>query len=1050
MRLRARLTGLVATLLLIAVVVAVPALLVRVGADLIPGEVPSFGEIWDAVRAPDDGSLALGVVTLVAWAAWAVLSVSIVLEIVARLRGVRALRVPGLHVPQVAAHRLVDAAALLFVVMPSLGLTPAGTPPAQAVVAVEAPLVVEASVSAPVAANEPATYTVRRGDSLWAIARDHLGDGERWPEIVDLNPALASHPDLIYAGTVLVLPPAAASWQTTASRTYVVQRGDTLSAIAARELGDAARYPEIFQASTHTVQADGRRITDPDVIDVGQVLNIPGVVAPADVAVEPVAQPPAPAPASPPAASDLDDEPTFASQAPDPIPAGAAQVGTPEADDEDGESAPPWLLTGLSGGGSLLAGSLFLLLARRRHDRSRARRPGYTLAPPEPVLAPVEKSIAAVGAVTAPTVQHMDAVLRHLAAAVARDDATMPGLAAVELSATDVVLHLGAPTVLDAPWLGTPDGLHWRLPATTPLDAIGPDVDDQPAPYPLLATIGLGDDGSVWLLNFEDLDVSLTGDPTYALDFARYLVAEIACNPWSAGARVDCVGIGHELEALNPDRVQVHHPLRAHDGPLDDVLAEALRTVRNADAAGLDVATARAVQAGADAWPARLILLGAATDHPALDELLDVVHAHHGRTGTCVVVQGHRPEAPGSVLDLTAGGRIVLADAGLDLVAVGLTGDEAQGCADLLAQNEDVDPVAVPVDADATEGWRSFADQAGALRPENTLPRMPDAETAHLPSEAPERTSLLSEPDERYLAVAATTADDLEALAPRVPATVRGAVQDADPRLDEDVAAWFADSSRLPKLRLLGPVRATTRGKPLLKRKPYMTELLTFIALHPHGATPVEVADAFGLTSAKVREYVRLVREWLGTNPRTGEPHIPDARLASGTLHRGTPVYEVVDLLIDLDLFRRLRVRGQARGSDGIEDLRTALRLVEGRPFDYPLQRRVGGGWTWLVDGDRLDEHAVVAVVDVAHLVVTHDLSAGNPQAARLAAETAVLAAPFDEIPRLDLAAVAVAEGRHAEARQIIRDDVANRADDDSLPVELPVRTDEILHRRTG
>jgi hypothetical protein len=148
-------------------------------------------------------------------------------------------------------------------------------------------------------------------------------------------------------------------------------------------------------------------------------------------------------------------------------------------------------------------------------------------------------------------------------------------------------------------------------------------------------------------------------------------------------------------------------------------------------------------------------------------------------------------------------------------------------------------------------------------------------------------------------------------------------------------------------------------------------------------------------------------------------------------------------------LFRRLRARGQARGADGIEDLRTALRLVEGRPFDAPVQRRAGGGWTWLVDGDRLDEHAVVAVVDVAHLVVTDALATGDLAVGRMAAETAAMAGPFEEIPRLDLAAVASAEGRHAEARRIVRDEIANRTDDEGAPPELVSRTEAVLKRRT-
>lgn len=96
------------------------------------------------------------------------------------------------------------------------------------------------------------------------------------------------------------------------------------------------------------------------------------------------------------------------------------------------------------------------------------------------------------------------------------------------------------------------------------------------------------------------------------------------------------------------------------------------------------------------------------------------------------------------------------------------------------------------------------------------------------------------------------------------------------------------------------------------------------------------------------------------------------------------------------------------------------------------------------------DEHLAVAIVDVAHVVTTHALASGDLSGARMAAETAALAAPHEEIPRLDLASVAAAEGKHAEARRIIRDEVCNRTDDDAAPPELPARTDEILRRRPG
>ena len=384
---------------------------------------------------------------------------------------------------------------------------------------------------------------------------------------------------------------------------------------------------------------------------------------------------------------------------------------------------------------------------------------------------------------------------------------------------------------------------------------------------------------------------------------------------------------------------------------------------------------------------------------------------------------------------MTADGRVLLPAVGLDLVAVGLTPDEAQGCAALLAQSEDLDDVPIPT-TDAGEGWRSWTNEAGALRDEHTLPRSVDEHSLGEPV-----TTVLDLDDEEYLRVGATTREDLQALAPKVTAQVSDAVLAADPTLDADLAAWWSDDCRLPRLTLLGPVSARTRGTALTKRKHYFTEMLTYLATRPHGATPAELADTFNITQAKARDYIRILRDWLGVNPRTGDKHLPDARKAPAALARGVGVYQVVDVLVDADLFRRLRVRGEARGPDGIEDLDAALRLVQGQPFSSLKEDR----WYWLVDGDRIDQHLLCAIVDVAHLVTTHSLRAGDLRRARLAAETAALAAPDEEIPRLDLAAIADAEGHHAEADRILRDDVVNRSDGEGAPPELSDRTRQVI-----
>ncbi|MCB1444832.1 MAG: tetratricopeptide repeat protein [Rhizobiaceae bacterium] len=58
-------------------------------------------------------------------------------------------------------------------------------------------------------ALRPAVHTVNRGESLWEIAREVLGDGHRFHEIIELNPELRRFPDRLKPGQMLKLPAAA-------------------------------------------------------------------------------------------------------------------------------------------------------------------------------------------------------------------------------------------------------------------------------------------------------------------------------------------------------------------------------------------------------------------------------------------------------------------------------------------------------------------------------------------------------------------------------------------------------------------------------------------------------------------------------------------------------------------------------------------------------------------------------------------------------------------------------------------------------------------------
>jgi nucleoid-associated protein YgaU len=69
----------------------------------------------------------------------------------------------------------------------------------------------------------------------------------------------------VAGGSTLGTGTGAPAWQ---SRTYTVEKGDTLSAIAKKFYGDASDYPIIFEANKPM-------LADPDKIYPGQVLRIP-------------------------------------------------------------------------------------------------------------------------------------------------------------------------------------------------------------------------------------------------------------------------------------------------------------------------------------------------------------------------------------------------------------------------------------------------------------------------------------------------------------------------------------------------------------------------------------------------------------------------------------------------------------------------------------------------------------------------------------------------------------------------------------------------------
>lgn len=77
-----------------------------------------------------------------------------------------------------------------------------------AVVEVSSKIYAAKKVETIVVTNPKSTgsYTVKSGDTLWAIAKKYYGNGAQYPKIVSANKDKIKNPSLIYPGQILTIP----------------------------------------------------------------------------------------------------------------------------------------------------------------------------------------------------------------------------------------------------------------------------------------------------------------------------------------------------------------------------------------------------------------------------------------------------------------------------------------------------------------------------------------------------------------------------------------------------------------------------------------------------------------------------------------------------------------------------------------------------------------------------------------------------------------------------------------------------------------------------
>jgi nucleoid-associated protein YgaU len=90
---------------------------------------------------------------------------------------------------------------------------------------------------------------VERGDSWWKLAEIYLGNGARWRELRGMNVADAKPPELLLLGSSVLVPAGIVGRGTPVAKSVTVQKGDTLWGLAREHLGRGAAWKCLAEAN---------------------------------------------------------------------------------------------------------------------------------------------------------------------------------------------------------------------------------------------------------------------------------------------------------------------------------------------------------------------------------------------------------------------------------------------------------------------------------------------------------------------------------------------------------------------------------------------------------------------------------------------------------------------------------------------------------------------------------------------------------------------------------------------------------------------------------
>ena len=613
-------TGLGALIFSAVLLVGLPAALVFLAGD----PIPSIDRLVQAFTMPDyGGEFLIGtVIPIAAWIAWGTFALGYLAEIPNQLRQHRRttrtrsqssrVRVPGLGMQQKAAGVLIAAILAIFVPTGAYAATAA---PVESVSAISAVSTTTSASETPADKTPDTTQTeedqtervIRSGDTLWSIAEDEYGEGERYTEIFEASTSIAqpggerlTDPDLILPGWTVDIPSAtsapAASTQPASSTEEQTQ--DSSATATGSEEAPAPVAEDAAAADEDTSAQDGSGL--------GYVTEDTGSSS-----------------ASGDASTSEQEAPTVDSSGELTAEEGADWV----------DIVTDWRTLG--GVGGVLAAGLLSLLGWRRLQQRRNRKPGQKIAMPAEDIGAVELELRAVETPT--DMDAVDHALRLLAVWAQDTGTQLPALYALRLGEDEISVFLNDPARLPAPFTATSDDdMAWSIDTRdlTPLERI------PSAPYPALVTIGRDENDARLLVDLERLGaLNVQGDHDLEQAALRAIALELATTTWGENLQVTLVGVGKELpDAFGASRLRY---VEDTETLLRNLRGQATAVTESLEAEGLtSLEEARTARPDAESWTPEIVILGEMPDAQIRDELSDLV-TRIPRVGVAAIAAGH-------------------------------------------------------------------------------------------------------------------------------------------------------------------------------------------------------------------------------------------------------------------------------------------------------------------------------------------------------------------------------------------------------------------------